>query len=151
MIIVDTIELDIHITSIPVIGLSLSKLPLPKLGPYLAGLIEGDGDIYVPKTPRTSGGTLNYARISISFAINDLVTAQAIQSAVGGFIQFRNGTSCHLHFKGPSLLVLLNLINGYFRTPKIEALHRLIVWYNGYYGTSVPLCPLDTSPLASNG
>lgn len=130
--------------------LGLSKLTPAKLGAYLAGLIEGDGDITVPRNKRTPGGTLNYGCISIAFAIADLPLAQAIQSIVGGFIQYRNGTSCHLHIKGVHMLSLITLINGYFRTPKIEALYRLIVWYNKYYGASIPLYPLDTSPLASN-
>lgn len=101
--------------------------PVPKLGPYLAGIIEGDGDIYVPANPRTPNGTLNYGQISIAFSIADLALAEAIQSVVGGYIQFRRGTSCHLHVKGKGVLLLINLINGYLRTPKIDALHRLIL------------------------
>lgn len=142
-----------HFTSFTPIACSLSALvivPTPKLGPYLSGLIEGDGDITVPVNARTPNGTLNYGRISIAFAIADLALAQAIQSIVGGYIQYRNGTSCHLHIKGAKLLLLIDLINGSFRTPKIEALHRLILWYNGYYGTNIPLRPLDYSPLVSN-
>lgn len=110
---------------LPILG--LSKIHPDKLGAYLAGLIEGDGDIFVPRTPRTPSGRLDYGRISISFSILDLPLALAIQAIVGGYMQFRNGTSCHLHIKGKNMLMLLNLINGYFRTPKVEALHRLII------------------------
>jgi len=129
---------------------TLAIIPIPKLGPYLAGIIEGDGDISVPTKPRTPCGSINYGRISIAFAIADLELAKVIQSIVGGSIQFRRGTSCHLHVKGKGVLLLINLINGYFRTPKIDALHRLILWYNGYYGTNIALMPLDNSPLVSN-
>lgn len=41
---------------------SLAVASLPKdnrLGPYLAGLIEGDGSIYVPIKPRSPSGALN--------------------------------------------------------------------------------------------
>lgn len=36
------------------------------------------------------------------------------------------------------------------RTPKIEALHRLIIWYNNKYNTQIPLLGLDESPIHSN-
>ena len=36
------------------------------------------------------------------------------------------------------------------RTPKIEALHRLINWYNNRYNTKIPLLGLDKSPLQTN-
>ena len=36
------------------------------------------------------------------------------------------------------------------RTPKIEALHRLIMWYNSKHGTNNSLLLLDESPLQSN-
>ena len=35
-------------------------------------------------------------------------------------------------------------------TPKIEALHRLINWYNERYSTKIPLIGLDETPLQSN-
>jgi len=106
--------------------LAVAKQPFNKLGSYLAGLIEGDGDIYVPINSRTPSGIINYGQISIAFAIADLPLALYIQSIVGGFIQYRRGTSCHLHIRGKNLFLLLNMINGLFRTPKVEALHRLI-------------------------
>ena len=108
-------------------GIGIAKLPRASLGPYLAGLIEGDGNINVPKVDRSSNGSLNYPRISIAFAIADLPLALMIQSYVGGYIQFRSGTSCHLHVKGKNLFFLIHLINGYMRTPKIEALYRMII------------------------
>ena len=38
-----------------------------ELGPYLAGLIEGDGTLYVPKSFRHSRGQINHCTISIPF------------------------------------------------------------------------------------
>jgi hypothetical protein len=120
----EEVIIDIAMCSVPC--LTISRLTPGTIGPYLAGLIEGDGDIYTPKNTHTPKGSINYGQISITFAIADLQLALAIQAIVGGYIQFRNGTSCHLHVKGKSLFLLISLINGYFRTPKIEALHRLI-------------------------
>ena len=48
------------------------------------------------------------------------------------------------------VLKIINLINGYMRTPKIEALHRAITWINEKDNTSIPLLGIDLSPLDSN-
>ena len=42
------------------------------------------------------------------------------------------------------------LINGKMRTPKVEALHRLIVWLNMKANLEIPLLGLDLSNLDSN-
>ena len=36
------------------------------------------------------------------------------------------------------------------RTPKIEALHRLITWYNNRYNTTIPLLGVDLEPISNN-
>jgi hypothetical protein len=53
------------------------------------------------------------------------------------------------HYK-EGLIKVANLINGYMRTPKIEALQRLIAWLNTRAGSNISLLPLDTSDLGSN-
>ncbi len=72
----------------------------------------------------------------------------------GGYINYRaSGQSCRLVIKdNVTLLNVVNLINGCMRTPKIEALHRLIEWLNMTKKLTKPLVPLglDTSPLSSN-
>jgi hypothetical protein len=45
---------------------------------------------------------------------------------------------------------IINLINGYMRTPKIEALHRAINWYNEFYNMDIKSLGLDYSPIDSN-
>jgi hypothetical protein len=45
---------------------------------------------------------------------------------------------------------IINLINGYMRTPKIEALHRAINWYNEFYNMDIKTLGLDYSPIDSN-
>lgn len=116
-----------------------------QLGPYLAGLIEGDGSILVPSK---EGKWLPY--IEIVFDIKDFKLIQKIQSILGGgYITIRpNGNSGRLTIKKKDILLnLILLINGHMRTPKMEALHRLIEWFNNKYDTNIPLLGMDTEPL----
>nr|YP_007475356.1 hypothetical protein H911_mgp48 [Microbotryum lychnidis-dioicae]AGE14569.1 hypothetical protein [Microbotryum lychnidis-dioicae] len=65
-------------------GLSnrLSQLLL-NLGPYLAGLIEGDGTIVVPTSERSAKRKLNYPSIQIAFAAKDYLLALMFQVLIG--------------------------------------------------------------------
>jgi len=124
------------------------------LGPYLAGLIEGDGHIYVPSTYRNLKGKKNVPSIEICFDIKDLPLFEKIKEVLeGGYIAIRpNKKSGRLFLrKKVILLKVINLINGHMRTPKIEALHRLIQWFNnekGHY--QIKFLGLDTSLLEHN-
>lgn len=134
-------------------GSCLTIVPLNKdnrLGPYLACLIEGDGSIYVPVNVRTPIGSLNTGTFEICFHLKDFPLAYKIKKEIGGYIRIR-GNACILYIKSKeSFLKLINLVNGYMRTPKIEALHRWIIWFNTKHDTTLPLLPLDESPLQSN-
>lgn len=116
-----------------------------QLGAYLAGLIEGDGNIYTPGL-----NVKGLPKIEITFDIKDIPLAQKIQSVIeGGKIYTRsNGQSCRIVIKKyETLLKVVQLINGYFRTPKLEALHRLIAFINSKHQTNIPFLDLDTTPL----
>lgn len=120
------------------------------LSSYLAGLIEGDGSIITPKTEYSPSGAKNLGQIEITFSIEDLYLAIFIQKKVKGRIRIR-GNACILVIKKKiDLYNLITLINGNMRTPKIEALHRIINWYNKNYGSQIPLLSLDNSPLINN-
>ncbi|KAG0890036.1 hypothetical protein G6F15_000132 (mitochondrion) [Rhizopus arrhizus] len=105
-----------------------------QLGYYLAGLIEGDGTIIVPTKDKTP-------------------SAKKLQQVLGcGFIQ-KPKTGNYYLFEIQNidgLFKLANLINGKMRTPKIEALHRLINWLNAKNNGSIECLGLDTSNLNSN-
>lgn len=150
MIMISNFELDNNNTLL--LSSSLVTQLKAKHGPYLAGLIEGDGSINVPGSLRNDKGILNFASIEIVFDIKDMVLAENLQSLIGGYITKRKKeTSCRLIIKkADSLYRLILLINGCFRTPKIEALHRLIIWYNDKHATKIPLLGIDLSPLGSN-
>lgn len=55
-----------------------------------------------------------------------------------------------LSYSKEGVLAITNLINGKMRTPKIEALHRLINMVNQRLPNPIPLLPLDTTPFGSN-
>jgi len=52
--------------------------------------------------------------------------------------------------KKEDVIKIIHLINGSMRTPKIEAMHRAISWYNNYYTTNINCLKLDESPIDSN-
>jgi LAGLIDADG DNA endonuclease family protein len=81
---------------------------------YLAGLIEGDGSIYVPDNLRNDKGQLIQANIEIIFTINDLSLANLIIKKIGGGYLIKNDNYVRLFIKNKSsLLQLINLINSY--------------------------------------
>ena len=150
------------------------------LGPYLAGLIEGDGHIYTPSSYRDKNGKKNTpsfrprangpgtesrfspgpegagakASIEICFDIKDLPLFIKIKEILeGGYIAIRpNNKSGRLFIKKKVILLkLINLINGHMRTPKIEALHRIIQWFNNERNVyQIKPLSLDTSLLEDN-
>jgi len=92
---------------------------------YLTGLIEGDGTIVVPKTERSIKGKLNYPSIQISFHLKDLPLALIIQKQLkNGSLSRKKGVNAYTltinNHKG--LLLVISLINGNMKTPKIYAL-----------------------------
>lgn len=54
------------------------------LGHYLAGLIEGDGSIIVPKTIRNQKGKLLYPVVKITFVEKDAPLAEKIKQVLNG-------------------------------------------------------------------
>lgn len=107
--------------------------PNDTLGHYLAGLIEADGTIIVPKTDRSPKGRLNYPSIQIIFDSRDATLALTIQSTLGhGSLSKKKGANAYvLTFNSrEGILLIVSLINGKMRTPKIQSLYALIDWIN---------------------
>jgi hypothetical protein len=134
---------------------SFNKYTDNQLGHYLAGLIEGDGSIIVPTKERTPSGKLTHPIIRIVFTIHDLPFAVKLQQTLGcGFIQKPKKGNYYLYeIKNiTGLLKLANLINGKMRTPKVEALNRLIDWLNNknVNNREIVCLDLDSSNLDSN-
>lgn len=96
---------------------------------YLAGLIEGDGSIFVPKTLRSDKGKLNYPSIQICFHLKDLPLAMLIQKELGhGSLARVKGVNAYVltinNFDG--VILVTSLINGNMKTPKVHSLFKLI-------------------------
>lgn len=114
------------------------------IGYYLAGLIEGDGYISITKQDRVILG--------ITFNIKDKPLADKLLKYIGkGSIVSRKNNSIELRFSAfSSLKIIVNLINGKFRTPKIDQLHKLINWMNKKHSLNIEKMPINKSSLLSN-
>lgn len=120
------------------------------IGPYLAGLIEGDGYIGVQKEFYKTN-VVYRPKIIIVFNINDKPLAEKLSAEleVGKIINREKAGHVLLQILAKEeVLKIINLINGHMRTPKIEALYRAICWINEKDSSSIPL--LGLSPLESN-
>lgn len=125
----------------------------PNFSSYLAGLIEGDGSIIVPKTERSLKGKLNYPSIQITFDLRDLPLAIIIQQKLGhGSLQRKKGVNAYIltinNFEG--IILIVNIINGYMRTPKIISFHRLIDWLNYRFKLNIEKLSIDNNFIDSN-
>lgn len=140
------------------------KLNNNNLGPYLAGLIEGDGTILVQNS--SSIKKLKYRPIIIVvFKLEDLELANYLCNLTKCGKVYkkinRNYVLWLIHdLKG--VYTLLNIINGYMRTPKYEAFVRGAEFINNYINSikivhnklknidNIKIKPLDTSDIGSN-
>ena len=128
-----------------------SSLNKSDLAPYLAGLIEGDGHIAVHD--EKSSSKKFRPKIIITFNIFDKPLAEKLSKVlkVGKIISRANAGHVILQVLAKEeVLKIITIINGYMRTPKIEALHRAIHWINRTDNTSIPCLGLDLSPIDTN-
>ena len=118
----------------PELSISYMNLITPTyLSSYLAGLIEGDGTIIVPKQERSAKGKLNYPSVQIAFQLKDFPLCQIVQKLIGhGSISKKKQSAAYIltinNIEG--LIVLSNLINGKMRGPKYYQFTLLIQYLN---------------------
>ena len=102
-----------------------------KIGAYLAGLIEGDGTFAVHNKKSTAK---KYSpMIIIVFKKADLPLAQYLQNLTkcgNVYLKPNRGYVLWQIQNISNVFTIVNLINGYMRTPKLEALNRTIDWLN---------------------
>jgi LAGLIDADG endonuclease/Cytochrome C and Quinol oxidase polypeptide I len=124
-----------------------------KLGSYVAGLWEGDGHIWIPKTINAPSGKKYIPHFSITFVESDYPLILKLKYLLGGSIRFKKENHAYVWTLSSfsDLKNIINLINGYLRGPKIEHFKSLIDWMNNHKGTHF-ICKLkDTSNILENG
>lgn len=138
------------------------------LGSYLAGLIEGDGTFAIHDIKST---TKKYRpMIIIVFKLADLPLAEYLQELTNCGTVYKKSDRGYVLWQIQDIIgvyTIVNTINGYMRTPKIEALNRTINWYNDYINMNknsklpstklilsqikkIEIKGLDNSPIDSN-
>lgn len=102
------------------------------LGPYLRGLWEGDGHIWIPKTTHAPSGKKYSPYFRITFNEGNLKLRQHLQKLLGGFIRHKpeNGAYVLTITNINDIKNIINLIGAYLRTPKIDTFNELINWIN---------------------
>ena len=114
-----------------------------EFGYYLAGLVEGDGSIVVSK---------DKAYIFICFHQKDISTAYYIKKRLGfgSMVKQKNKKAINLTIVArQGLLKVVYLVNGKFRSNKIERLHKLIDYLNDRK-ENIKAFPKDTSSVLIN-
>jgi hypothetical protein len=121
---------------------------------WLAGLWEGDGHVFVPKT--THSTTNNHAMpssISITVAAADLPLAELLKDIYGAHIRNKTSEGAYVVVFNSiaSQQLFLSTVNGYLRTPKYHQLVHLNNWLYNKSGFVLEMLPIDTSPINSTG
>ena len=128
-----------------------SKPPF-KLGSYLAGLIEADGSIAVHD--KNSKAKKYRPKILVVFSLADKPLAERLAFITQTGKVYHKSDAGYVLWqiqKKEDVKKIINLINGYMRTPKIEALHRAINWFNEFDNCTIECLGLDQSSIDSNG
>jgi LAGLIDADG endonuclease len=122
------------------------------IGSYLAGLFEGDGHISLSKVVNTKG-KISYPYLALTFVNKDLPLINKLIEKYGGRLRFKNKENAIVWIINThkELIKVVNLINGYLRTPKIIKFNDLIIWLNERYHYNIPIHLADTSDLNCNG
>lgn len=124
-----------------------------QLGFYLAGLIEGDGNIWTSKTLKSSKGRVYNPQITFTFHLKEKPLFAKLRTIfnTGSLYQEKLNDVCKYRISETvKLIELINLINGKFRTPKIKYLYRAIDRINLIHNTNIKKLPLDNSNIGSN-
>lgn len=141
---------------------------------YLAGLIEGSGKIFVPKKIRLKrshptnrvnsiGGRKDLCLFQIRFSSNPLelkflekgknisLEKKIIEVIKCGHLRKIKNTNNYILKIGSknSVLKLIKIVNGKFRTPKVHKFYSLIHYMNNKYNSNISFSPFPKRNLDS--
>jgi hypothetical protein len=119
-----------------------------QLGYYLAGLIEGDGSIILRKGEREKTSP----KIVFTFNKIEIPMYERLQKILNTGIIYteKTGVSRYSITNAEAVIHIINLVNGKFRTSKIQALYKAIDNLNKWRGANLVKLPLDNSSIDSN-
>ena len=117
------------------------------LGPYLAGLFEGDGNIWIQNS---NVKKKHNPRFCITFSLKNEPLAKKLLDLIGsGDIRYKPKDNACVLVVSPvvGLKKIVSLINGELRTPKIHQLHKLMDWLDKNHSTNLFKLPLKEGQL----
>jgi len=125
-----------------------------QIGPYLAGLIEGDGTIAVHDSNLSKSGTAKFKKcppkIILVFKKADLPLAKFLQKAIQCGQVLNKPERGYVLWQIQDIVgiyTIVSIVNGFMRTPKIEALNRAIIWLNDYINVNMSTQTKNTNKL----
>ena len=114
---------------------------------YLAGIFEGDGHIWISKDLTKKK---HNPRFCITFALKDEPLAKKLLDIVQyGHIAYKPKHNACVLTVSPikGLKIVVSLLNGELRTPKINQLYLLIDWLNKSHESNINKLPIKTGSL----
>lgn len=123
------------------------------LGHYLAGLLEGDGNISLPSLGNTTLNRVLNPRIVFTSHKNNLGMYVFLQSQLGDIGRFQHSSENVIRYiigDMKSIIYIINLIHGKLRTPKNNRFNDLIKFINIKYELNIPESKLDNSNYLDN-
>jgi len=123
---------------------------------YLAGLFEGNGYIVIYRGNNQSKKRITKIRkvyIGITFNIKDLPLCEYLKSKIGyGLIRIEDKkNTCVLIFHtDKAIIVFINKINGYLRSPKIYKFNKVIDYLNYKYSLNIIKYKEDITYISKN-
>jgi len=119
-----------------------------QLGYYLAGSIEGDGSIILRKGEREKISP----KIVFTFGNKETPLYEKLRKILntGVIYEEKTGVCRYSVTNADAVINIINLVNGKFRTPKIQALHKAIDNLNLWRNANLLKLPLDKSGLDTN-
>ena len=125
------------------------------LGAYLAGLWEGDGHIWIPKTTHAPSGKKYTPHFVITFDEKEYPLVLTLRLLIGGSIRHKKDNHAYTlsitSLGGlKKIIVLLNGFSPYGSTPKLIQFNNLIDWINDATDSSFVKHDYDKSDILNN-